>query len=729
MLSITIGSTQIPVDPGISLQTVLKSPLFATSDSRIPGSYIFNTSFPATTELRKEFGNAHRLGKNARASAELPYVIQLGILKYVGTCVVKYASPESYDIAFKIDTGDFAGIISSKTLKDLNLGGDINFADIYSRAHLSEYFIFSGTDEFYWELLIPYMLDIIDTDFTTSFTNNGYIFTAPMDALVHQVMNFNIQVFYGTLTITIKNGNTVLFTHVLTDSSLTEIKHDLNLIENETIEVTFLGASNSQGVANIRVNSFELLYTTDNLFTTMALSLDTQDVYDFTVFPVHNALFLSNFPEDAFILDNLSIKTLYGEYFKTLNYWKKGEFPMFMSGVIEGENISAANLFTPFVYMNRLLKGIVEEAGYTLINSPFEVDGEYKDAVLFNAYSENTYTSEDTKLVPVKLSFNLSDHLPILKQSDFIAWISMATGYMPIISNKELTITFVKIKTLNVAGPSNATIAFPGILLEKPKVTIEPEYKGIKLELKKAATDSFLSSRIQDIESKMVYKGSVAALGNLPSTGNLVNDYYLVTDANAFYVWQYNETTYTLTWCFFTRDWPLIYTEGEEPYLEISTEFSPVLTAEMLDETPGAPADRLWIIPQTEQPGILEGFPDSLGAEYGIQMLFYKGMSLDSNNETYPLGTTRLEDYSGNAYFTNFNARNVFNLQYKEFLQWLAYDAKPVTVRAVMDSKALAALKYEKIYRYKGISFLIKEIRVNLLHDSLSIAELDIYTC
>jgi hypothetical protein len=131
-----------------------------------------------------------------------------------------------------------------------------------------------------------------------------------------------------------------------------------------------------------------------------------------------------------------------------------------------------------------------------------------------------------------------------------------------------------------------------------------------------------------------------------------------------------------------------------------------------------------------EQAGILEGFPDSLGAEYGLQVLYYKGMSTDSLDATYPLGTCRMADYTGDLdFFTDLSAEALFDNRYKGFLRWLAYETKPATLRAILTRAQLKALRFDQIYSGTGFNFLVKEIRVNLSADGLSLAEIDIYTC
>ena len=216
----------------------------------------------------------------------------------------------------------------------------------------------------------------------------------------------------------------------------------------------------------------------------------------------------------------------------------------------------------------------------------------------------------------------------------------------------------------------------------------------------------------------------------LPISGNKVNDMYYITDLNEYFVYQYNPDTYTLTWSFFSKKFPLSYSEGTEPYLTVSTDLCPLLTSFIADETPGAPLNRFWTIPKTEQAGILEGFPDSLSAEYGIQVLYYKGMSLDSLGEPYPLGTCRYDDYSGDPlFFPDISASSIFEHRYKEFLRWLAYETKPVTFKVILTAGQLKQIKFGQIYSGNGFRFLVKEIRVNMLQTGLSLAEMDVYTC
>ena len=731
-MQLLINNSIIPLNPGTSLPLVWRSPLFATNESKIPGSYIFNTSIPASEVLRHEFGQAHRVQRGGRATAELPFTITDGSLRYAGTVTLTEATRLQYDAAFKIDNGDLAAKLKEKTLKDLDLGTDIEIADIFSAADTEK-------ADYYYTHILPFTQDMeapdqILTDLSGWMTNSGATFTATETINCKQKIFVSVTFRKGMARLILKKNGVEYHNQLFNNDSndfFIDYSGDLSLVSGDIITIQLIAESEElPDETHIIDNTLDICrveYSSTNIFTTTA-GLD-QDDSDFAIFPIYNPKFLANFPDDAFQLDNISIKTIYTEYFPVLNYYKNGEFPLFLNGTSEGESFMCANLFTPFVYMRKLLNQIATESGYNIVNNPFDSTA-FKNMVLFNAYAENTYTSNTTTLAPVKPTFNLSDHVPAMLQSDFLNYITWLTGFVPVVDNNLHTITFIDLKDKHIVSPANTVKAFPGKILSNPLVKIEPEYKGIKFELKKASVDSYLSGALKDLHDKLVYKGAVASLNLLPATGNVVNDMYLVTSLNEYYVFQYNTETYTLTWGFYSKKFPVVYTEGSEPYLQISTEFCPVLTTRITDGVLGAPNTRLWTIPRCDQAGILEGFPDSLGAEYGLQVLYFKGMGTDSLSASYPLGSSRYSDYPGTPdAFPDLSASALFDTRYKNWLQWLAYSAKPATLKAILTPGQLRRISSAQIYSAYGYNFMVKEIRVNLNADGLSVAEMDIYTC
>jgi hypothetical protein len=731
-MQIVIGNSIIPADPGCKLPLVLRSPLFATQEGKIPGSYIFNSSFPATDPLRKEFSQAHRIQKEGRSTAELPYVILHGALRFQGNCIVTKASETAYEIAFKIDNGDFASMIKDKSLKNLDLGGDIAIASVYSFASTKpQEYDMDRVGQFTLPVDGP---DTIQADLSGSLSAGGKTFTAAENTLCTLKVHISAQTSVGSLHLSVTKNGSVVMNEIL--SSFNPVHHvtfplEMDLAAGDVVRVSLNCESEeyeSGESVSIILRAFTVEYGSENILN--ASVYKDQYTSDFVIFPVHNAELLASFPEDAFQLDNISIKTLYSNYFQVQNYYRDGSFPLFMSGELEGESFYVLNLFTPFVYMRTLLLRIIEQAGYTAVNTPFDLEG-FSNMVLFNAYAENTYATTETTLLPVKATFNLSDHVPDIKQSDFINWLCRLTGFVPLVNNNEKTVSFFDLKDCNLETAANPSVPFPGILVQETEVTTEPEYKGFSFELVKASTDKYLERSIKELHDKLVYKGEVERLNNLPPSGNKVNDMYLTTKNNEYYVFQYNPEVYALTWWFYSKKFPLKYQEGSEPFLEVSTQFSPVLSSYLKDTVPGAPEDRFWWLPRTEQAGILEGYPDSLGSEYGIQVLKYAGMVNDSRGNQYPLGSCRYAEYgTGNPDdHISYNSDSIFELRYREFLSWLCYKTKLVTVKAILTSKNLQNINFGKIYRIGGTSFLIKEIKVNLEMDNLSMAQMEIYIC
>jgi hypothetical protein len=659
---------------------------------------------------------------HGRATAQLPYDLSDGILRYQGTCVVTQASASLYEVACKVGNGDFASNRSGLTLKDLDLGGDRAIALSMCAAHnFTGYLVNETSDETFFHT-IDLEFATVDIDINSSLLDSS--FTAQYNETIKLTLRYELEIV-NALHVYIdiyKNGILIDYPEILETGNSLSI--ELTLAVGDVISLKCTAQSEIGPHEDYRVD-----YSFGNLILECISKINAfTSNSDYAVFPVHNPDILANFPDDAFVLDNISIKTLYSQYFKVANYYRNGEFPIMMYGNFEGVRFICANLFIPFVFLSKILTQIATEAGFSIVNNPFE-NTEFEGAVIFNAYCENNYASSNLSLTPVKSTFNLSDHVPEMGQNDFLKYISTLTGYMPIIDNNQLTITFVDLKDKHILSETNPAIPFPGILLTDGIVKVDPEYNGIKLELTKAGADAYLNN-IKPLTEKLVYKGDVEFPDDPPTSGNQVNDMYLIWTLNEYHVFQYNPDTYSLNWGFYSKNFQLVYTEGQEPFLTVTSGLCPVLTSLMTDDTPGAPANRQWIIPHTLQAGILEGFPDSLSAEYGLQVLYYKGMSNDSLNQPYPLGTSRMADYTGDLdFFPDLSADSLFENRYKGFLRWLAYETKPATLRAILTRAQLKALRFDQIYSGTGFNFLVKEIRVNLSADGLSLAEIDIYTC
>jgi hypothetical protein len=733
-LALTINNVLIPLPDDISLPLALRNPLFCF-DGNFPGSFVFNTKIPASDQLRQAIGHLHRVNKHGQPTGEFDYVLTHGILRYEGKCEVIEADNDNYEVSFNIDNGDFYAAIKDKSLKDLDLGGDRDIADELSGAKLSSPIEIKESRTVYYEYDVPALVDRICFDLTSSLTQNGLIFTATQETTLSVNIKFNFvidgTIFYGKLVLK-KNGIEVSSTNIDTVNPV-DITTDISVVVGD--DITFQLILNSVLGEDIyylvwcTLQSFMVEFVSDNKFDIAAG--EDQDSSDFAVFPIQNTKFLDDFPDDAFMLDNTSLKVLYTEYFYTQNYWKDGRFPLILTGQAEGETYSAANLFTPFVYFKYLITRIAIEAGYQLLNTPFDYVTdevhprlEFKNACLFNAYAENTYTSDDPKLVPTKTTFNLSDHVPDMDCGEFWKQVCLFTGYMPVVNNQQKTITFI-----HLPDAFDDVDDFPGTTIVNPLVTVKANYKGIKFEIKEPNEDGYLPSRINPVTDKMVYKGEVADFASLPSSGNTVGDYYLVNSANMYYVWQYDPDTYTLHWCFYSRNFFLKVEEGDDEKLNIDIDLAPVIMLTRLDNTLGAHTLKYWKIPVTEQAGVLEGYPISSENTWGFQVLIYVGKRMDSNDELYPFGTSEVNSYDIADLVHNLSGTDIYAYHWQAWLEWIAYSSKPVKFYARLTQAQLRALNIHKPQRLAdGSTIMIKELNVNLQADGLSVAEIQAYT-
>ena len=729
----SLNNISIPLPDSITLQLVLRSVLFDTSEGKTAGSFVFDFELDATPNLRLAYSQAHMPERDGRAPAEIPYKLQEGSLRFAGTCQMQEAGQMKYQLRLLVRNGDFAAEAAKKTLKDLQLGGDrVLTTRPYGIATSSTPIGINMQDEVY---PIMHQLALISThtivDFTNSFTSlNPTGFTVPETGRYYFDATLAVTITFGTLDFLIfKNG--IQIESIPFNSGVGILAYDWILQAGDVI--TFELYTESTGAPiGYEIDIFiekDFLITMrfeNSLFVDIAQL--NQDTSDFVVFPVENPNLFENFPADEFQLDNVNIASVYSTSFPVQNYFKRGHFPYMLSGEQNGLHVFAMNVFTPFAYIKYLLDAIAAEFNYELVNSPFVSGEDYFNAVLYNSFAENTYTFDDARMIGVKTTFNLVDHVPEIAITTFLNALGKFTGRRIDIDTESRTMTFIRLA--DVISSTEST-PFPGIITEAPKV-LAHEYNGFKIELK-AASDKYISTRVKQANSKHEYKGSVTHINLLPAAGNKVNDMYLVTSLNELYVWKYNTSTYRLTWCFHSANFYLTIQSGEEPFYQLTADMAPVMHRKLLDEVVGAPANRSWLLPVTWQPGNFEGFPD-MSAEYGLQILLYKGMQADSTASLYPLATSGQVNYSGTI-FDNPNLcldglqPNLFTTELQNWLNWFVFQTKPVKFKALLTPAQLAKIQSSTKFRVLGNNYLIKETRVNLIDDHLTEAEFEAYSC
>jgi len=418
MLKLTLADTVVDLlDNELSLVLSSPYPLISTGSG---GNFIFNFNLPATDELKKIFKFSHR--PQAKSTyTEVPYRLDLGAgLVYEGTASLKEISNWEFEVFCAVGNGDFNVAAKKVMLNELDLGGDrlIDFNQILTIANLNP--IIHRTHfslNPFSETIIP-KFGNIQIDAGPSLNGDCSQLTFNSYSSVSLTFNFIAEVERGIATFNLYkdgqlydsfeiNGNQQN-SFILAGDNGQVISWDL-LLEAEE--------ANDPGTYALDIwIKLESSVNAQGNGAPFDPSLRYPDT-DYAIFPVENPEVFSNWDDDFYSIDNVSIKTLYNLYFKVINYFANGVFPFSMSGISEGEEFTAGNIITPFPFIAYIVKRIGYHFNYGIENNPFE--SELKYCVLINHFCENRFLEGSTKLITLKEGFNLNDHVPEWTVYDF----------------------------------------------------------------------------------------------------------------------------------------------------------------------------------------------------------------------------------------------------------------------------------------------------------------------
>jgi len=720
MIKITFEDLTVDLnDTQLSIVRTSPYPLVATGNQA--GNFIFNFNLPATPELKRKFKFANR-PQAANPFIEVPYRINGSGLLFEGTATVKEMSSDNYEVSCTVSNGDFNVDAKKVKLTELDLGGDrlIDFHQIYTIAstggsiHRTHFALNPFT-----ETIIPKFTNVqIDTG--PSLNADGSSLTINSYSAISLVFSFIAEITQGMATFNIyKDGN-------LYDS--------IDILENQQNSYV-LPADDGQVITwDLVLNSEELNDPgTYGLDVQISISLNAQahgapfdpnvryPDADFAIFPIENPEVFSNWDDDFYAVDNLSIKTLYNQFFKVINYFANGVFPFSMSGIVDGTELTAGNIFTPFPYIAYLVKRIATHFNYRIENNPF--DDELQYCVLINHFCENRFQEGSTKFITLKDGFDLKDHVPDWSVYDFFKHLCnlFGMGYEVEIQRRIITFNFLEDIMLN-----ESTVDISSMLVDRVRVQNEPSVTGVKLIQKFASADKAFAN-VKSLEG-LNYKGVVYLL--LPPEGEL-NDCYFVTKLNGWYVWKYNPETYQFGWVLHSSNFTAEYKIGVEDFNDISSELCPVIlrSPELIDTVLGHPEGRLWLIPASHQPGRFEGAPEMFQTRWSPLVAYYHGMFPDSLNQNYPFASLDILDMNGDPIpLQSLSLRidgpnGLFEKKWKRYLSW-RIKARPVKVKIIPDETFLRSMKFSSKYTINGVNYLLVDFKGNINSSGPGVAEL-----
>jgi hypothetical protein len=697
------------------------------------GNFIFNFTLPATVELKQEFKYAHR-PQVKNPFVELPFRINAGAgIVFEGMAKVTEASRDLYEIMCPVENGDFNYLAKQVKLNELDLGGDrvtdVDQQRVKANVAYNIDVNLTQEEDFSHDLPLPFENITLNPDNELNVT--GDKFTSAEVGSVTLRFDFDI---YSNLSNLIdfrllKNGTEV-------GSKLLNGYYDETFIIDIDVEIgdeltwyIYLEAANTG--FEYRIDFW--VYPGTALSITRSVSAFMINIaenkypdVDLAIFPIQNPEIFSNWADDFYQVDNLSIKTLYNQYFKVVNYWKNAGFPSFLSGEAEVEEgvtqfFNSGNIFIPFPYFAYLVKRIAHHFGFAIENNPFE--DELKYTVLINHFVENEFLDNSTKIFKAKSGFNLQDHVPDWTVYDLLKHLGNLFGMSYEIDNQRKLLTFNFLENILT---ELACEDITHLVTDPLKVNPERKITGIKLIQKGPSSDKYFEN-VKSLEG-LNYMGVAATFFDLPAAGTL-NDCYYVTLLSGYYVWKYNPDTYRFDWVRHSNNFITEIETGINTQ-ELSSELCPILmrSPQLIDDVLGS-TGRGWLIPASHQAGKFEGAPEMFQTKWVAGILFYHGMYPDSKAADYPFASNDIYDPSGAAIdgaelSLRLDGENgLYEKKWKRYLTWRT-TTPSVTVRILPDDKFLQGLKFSKKYSINGVNYLIAEYRGSIGRNGAGIAEL-----
>lgn len=728
MISIIVNQEVLDLGE-ISLSVNLKSPLFF-GDLVFEGSYIFDFSIPSTPINRNilQFCNIPSV-RTSITSHQASVYFNLTKL-FNGEIKVVKSTDEYFDLRFFMFNGFFNSKIKDQRLSDIDLGTKEvilpSIIRIFHGRHISDSTLQPDEPPHTYHPVFQRM---------NHNGNYGY-FHEQSNVYTVSVSSVSLR-FYGAINLEIIHGqcylqiykNNVLQEAIYFDNPVKKFAFSGNFNAGDTfVFVIFTIYELFQGAYtieyNIKPNSFIICED----FLSNEKTILEPGHNEFCFFPVRN--------DEAYInISNASLKESYSSILPVINFYQPvaGNIYRF-SPYFCSTNQIIGNVFIPFLFARYILTRIEMQYNFQ-ISFDSNLESEFNTLVLGNNRAltkTELYTREPvgpnmpwpvTQYFFIDKVFNLNDHVPDIKLSEFFTLLNlMGLIIVPSINSRFL------IKSLNDILSSSDYI-------ELSKVTGRPEiehehYNGYKLEYK--PQNDMITEQIKNIEESSL-RGSVDTVQSLPEDDNTIMDIYYVTDVKQYWIWNYDNESDSLKWMFYSLPYRLDkQTAGDNP-LNISFDFFPVIPKDDpkfdINET-DTPMGGLWLIPQSSFGVKFKDKYETNDSESPNWITFYRGMQpAYPDDKLYPMGSSSIYTVTGDQIpgaNTDLFMEGINGLYEKYWKRWLNFihQSKQVTIYKVIDTAELLTLDFSKKYMFENRLYFIKELSFTLSNDGYSVAEL-----
>jgi hypothetical protein len=739
MLSLKIGSLLVDTSD-VDIPVVLRSPVFANDEGRIPASFIFNFSIPLTDQLKRELEFAHRAARKGTPTWKHPALLRFGLLKYSGTATITMIDEDEVEFSMPVDTGNFANDLGDLELKDLQIDDVLPWDPQIMYADVAEQFSFKHSQQ------LAFTEDIlIEADFSPIDTFNGwngteYSFVAPAAGDYRILFHINsvFQFILNTpslgpagkdrkLLIT-KNGSALILQDIAGDSFTAD--EVLTLAEGDELKFYLRVSSKYSNLANyidIDILPGTCISIDDNTSPFADIPTATYPDKNFAVFPYQNTLAMDNIPDSLFQVDINDIKENLARFAPVVNYYKDGSFPYVVSGLVNGLHISLLNMFSPAIYVAFIIKHIFSHIGYSIQNNLFETDELKRITALTPGYINNYFPGSGT--------IYLKDFMPEDTLKNFFRETCRMLG---IVFKIDSITRIVELSFIDDIMADTSSIEFSNDVIDKPKL-IPEQFNGFKL--KTTPTEcKYISDNYRSLEDVNI-KGSVNTYAWLPAEDNELFDCYYVDIWHAWFIWNYDPDAGQYAWVFHSIDYNDEIKETDPDHgdpLEIDLKLSaPAMRVwdkdqPIQDPTIGS-GTRLWHIPAFEHAGNFRNLPASYRKKSQYALIPYWGLQKDNGNYDYPFASNDVYRYSGdkidiaNLSLLPAGDYGLYEKKWKRFIQWRLDSPGEYKVMKKLTPVEISGLNWFKWHKIHGVDYLIKELRFNIKNDRISPGQLILY--
>jgi len=355
-------------------------------------------------------------------------------------------------------------------------------------------------------------------------------------------------------------------------------------------------------------------------------------------------------------------------------------------------------ILIPFLYLKFVLNKLAENFGYRLQDEFFTSSTELSRLVIYNSVNLSEVIFGLQQLYYCRL-------LPKVKVSEFISGLEKWFNCCFLADSKQRVVRIV----------SNKDVLLRSEVVEFSKnvLTISQEIPdqitGFRFLLGPDSGDKVYQAQL-DAEKGMTdyIKGAVQRFSDIPPYPfTWLGDIYYVVDTNQWWVLGVNGITFLIEW------------------QQLPT--GPVLTDKFFYK---------WGDDKNKYETIFSSLSDkyivvscgNLGTDKDkiTPRLFYVGM-VSVGGWGSPAHLRGLAN-NGNLSLRYTGSSGLFNLYWKDWVNWIMDTRKSVKIEKQMDFIELKELDFTKRYRINGINYLISEISVTLNKSSIKSAQLKCFT-